>query len=193
MTQQPSDQEAEEALKLLIKWIGDDPHRSELLTTPKKTLDIYKKFFHGYHLSAEEVLRDGVLSCKGYKDMVTLCNIDFLSYCEHHIVPIEGVISIAYIPNDYIIGISKLIKLVDVFAKRLQIQERLTMQIADSINSYLNPNGVAVFIEAKHLCLGHYNSRTNDYMMQTSSMLGLFETDANLRQEFFLQIKNKEK
>lgn len=186
----PSDQEAQEALKLLIKWIGDDPHRIELTSTPQKVLNAYRKLFCGYQLSVEEILHGGVLNCSGYKGMVTLQNISFLSYCEHHIVPIEGTVSIAYVPDEHIIGISKLIRLVDVFAKRLQMQERLTQQVADSIDTYLKPKGVAVFIEAKHLCLGHSSNKTT---MQTSSMLGIFETDPNLRQDFFSQIKNKEK
>ncbi|GHM58870.1 MAG: GTP cyclohydrolase 1 [Candidatus Mesenet longicola] len=186
----PSDQEAQEALKLLIKWIGDDPYRAELISTPQKVLNAYRRLFCGYQLSAEEVLRNGILNCSGCKGMVTLQNINFLSYCEHQMLPIEGIVNIAYIPDEHIIGISKLTRLIDVFAQRLQVQERLTKQIADSINTYLKPKGVAVFIEAKHLCLGHNSDKTT---MQTISMLGVFEIDPNLRQEFFLQIKNKER
>ncbi|KJV68870.1 GTP cyclohydrolase I [Candidatus Neoehrlichia procyonis] len=190
MTNKPSDYDAEMAVKMLISWIGDDPNREGLLNTPKRVLNFYKKMFKGYKCNLENVSVTSKLLNSCYSDLIILKNIDFTSYCEHHIVPIKGKISIGYLPDKLICGIGKIIELLNIFTKRLQIQENLTMQIAEYLNKLLLPKGIAVLIEATHECIAcceEYDK--NNLTLQTNYMLGIFQDDLNIRKEFFNRIK----
>ena len=184
----PSDSEAEEAVKLLIRWIGDDPNREGLVDTAKRVLNVYKDLFSGYEVDALSI-RDSVLLNEGYNDMVILKDTKFTSYCEHHIVPMKGKISIAYVPDKLILGIGKIIKLINYFTKRLQLQERLTMEIAKALNDYLLPKGTIVTIEAVHDCVACYEEKDkNDLKLQTIYAIGIFQDNIELRREFFANI-----
>ena len=152
-TKQVSDKEAEEALIKILTWIGEDPNREGLLETPKRVIKAYKEFFSGYKEDANKVLEKTFGDVEGYNDMVIQKNISVQSHCEHHMVPILGMAHVAYIPKERVVGLSKLARVVDVFAKRLQTQERLTLQIAKSIMTALDAKGVAVTIDAAHQCM----------------------------------------
>ncbi len=180
----PTKQEAEDAVRVLIKWAGDNPDREGLLETPKRVVDSYKEFFAGYSSDPEEILSKTFEEVENYDEMVLLKNMRFESHCEHHMLPIIGRAHIAYLPNKRVVGISKLARLLDVFAKRLQTQETMTVQIANTINSILQPKGVAVTIDAEHQCMtsrGVYKPGTNTI---TSCMLGIFRKDQRTRAEF---------
>ena len=149
----PSREEAMNAVKTLIAWAGDNPNREGLIETPKRVVDAYKEFFEGYSQNPDEILSKTFEEVEGYDEMVLIKNIRLESHCEHHIVPILGIAHVAYMPNKRVVGISKLARLVDVYAKRLQIQETLTSQIAETIQRVLDPLGVAVIIDASHQCM----------------------------------------
>ena len=149
----PSRKQAEEAVKILIKWAGDNPEREGLLETPKRVVNSYKEFFSGYDSKPEQILSKTFDEVEGYDEMVIVRDIAIESHCEHHMVPFIGIAHIGYIPNKRIVGISKLARIADVFAKRLQTQEIMTAQIADTINEVLKPKGVAVVIDAQHQLL----------------------------------------
>ncbi|MEZ5690668.1 MAG: GTP cyclohydrolase I FolE [Rickettsiales bacterium] len=185
----PSRQEAEEAVKLLIRWAGDDPEREGLLDTPSRVVRSYEEFFNGYDINPNDILSRTFEDVEGYDEMVVLRDINFDSYCEHHMVPFTGRAHVAYIPKEKVVGISKLARLVDVYAKRLQIQEKLTAQIAASIDDILKPKGVAVVVEATHMCMTTRGARKHGTVMQTSKLLGLFRSDHRTRQEFFSLLK----
>ena len=146
-------EEAMKAVETLIKWAGDDPQREGLIDTPKRVVKAYSEFFSGYKEDPREILSKTFDDVQGYNDFVLLKDIDLNSHCEHHMVPIIGKVHIAYLPNKNVVGISKIARVVDIFAKRLQTQETMTKQIADSIQKYLKPKGVAVYIEAFHQCM----------------------------------------
>ena len=146
----PSREEAMQAVKTLIAWAGDNPNREGLIEPPKRVVDAYKEFFEGYKMNPDEILSKTFEEVEGYDEMVIIKNIRLESHCEHHIVPILGIAHVAYMPNKRVVGISKLARLVDVYAKRLQIQETLTSQIAETIQRVLDPLGVAVLIDASH-------------------------------------------
>ena len=148
-----TDEEAREAFVKILKWIGEDPNREGLLETPKRVIKAYKEFFSGYKEDANKVLEKTFGDVEGYNDMVIQKNISVQSHCEHHMVPILGMAHVAYIPKERVVGLSKLARVVDVFAKRLQTQERLTLQIAKSIMTALDAKGVAVTIDAAHQCM----------------------------------------
>jgi len=180
----PSRKQAEEAVKTLIKWAGDNPEREGLLETPKRVVNAYKEFFSGYDSKPEQILSKTFDEVEGYDEMVIVRNITIESHCEHHMVPFIGIAHIGYIPDKRIVGISKLARIADVFAKRLQTQEIMTAQIADTINEVLNPKGVAVVIDAQHQCMTTRGTHKTESSTITSRMLGLFRTNSNTRSEF---------
>jgi len=187
----PSMQEAEEAVRVLIRWAGDNPAREGLRDTPARVVRSYKEFFAGYQADPRELLMRTFSEVDGYDEMIVLKNIRFESYCEHHMVPIIGRAHVAYLPEHRVVGISKLARLVDAFAKRLQIQEKMTVQIADTLNEVLQPKGVAVMLEAAHQCMSTRGVHKAGTDMVTSRMLGSFRTDPSTRREF-LSIVRKE-
>lgn len=179
-----SRQEALKAVRTLIQWTGDDPDREGLLETPDRVLRAYDEFFSGYAEDPKEILRKTFSETEGYDEMIVLRDVRFESHCEHHMVPIIGKAHIAYIPKRRVVGISKLSRIIDMYAKRLQIQERLTAQIADTINEVLQPKGVAVVIEATHQCMTTRGVHKTGVSMVTSRMLGVFRTHETTRKEF---------
>ena len=186
----PSREEAEEAVRTLLRWAGDDPTREGLLDTPKRVAKAYEEWFVGYHVDPEAYLRRTFEEVEGYDEMVVLKDIGFESYCEHHLAPIIGRAHVAYLPTQRVVGISKLARVVDAYAKRLQIQEKMTAQIANAINSVLEPAGVAVVIEATHQCMTTRGVHKPGVSMVTSSMLGAFRDDHITRREFLSIIGN---
>ena len=180
----PSRKQAEEAVKILIKWAGDNPEREGLVETPKRVVNSYKEFFSGYDSKPEQILSKTFDEVEGYDEMVIVRDIAIESHCEHHMVPFIGIAHIGYIPNKRIVGISKLARIADVFAKRLQTQEIMTAQIADTINEVLKPKGVAVVIDAQHQCMTTRVTHKTESSTITSRMLGLFRTNSNTRNEF---------
>jgi GTP cyclohydrolase I len=180
----PSREEAMSAVKTLIAWAGDNPNREGLIETPKRVVDAYKEFFEGYSQNPDEILSKTFEEVEGYDEMVLIKNIRLESHCEHHIVPILGIAHVAYMPNKRVVGISKLARLVDVYAKRLQIQETLTSQIAETIQRVLNPLGVAVIIDASHQCMTTRGVHKPESSTVTKRMLGVFKDDAGIRSEF---------
>jgi len=180
----PSREEAEAAVRTLIEWAGDDPGREGLLDTPQRVVRSYEEFFAGYASEPAGVLRRTFEETDGYDEMVLLKCVTFESHCEHHMVPIIGVAHVAYIPNNRVVGISKLARVVEIFGKRLQIQERLTKQIAKTIDQVLEPKGVAVVIEAQHQCMTTRGVKKPDVSMSTSCMLGHFRENPETRAEF---------
>ena len=186
-----SREEAEEAVKTLIKWVGDNPSREGLKDTPKRVIKAYEEFFSGYKESAEKFLSKTFEDVQGYEDLVMLKDINFNSHCEHHMVPIEGKVHLAYIPIKKVVGISKLARAVDIFARRLQTQETMTQQIADCINNSLKPKGVAVYIEAFHQCMTTRGVMKPNVSTITNCFIGDFKTKSELQQRFTNYILNK--
>ena len=185
----PSREEAMQAVKTLIAWAGDNPNREGLIETPKRVVDAYKEFFDGYKMNPDEILSKTFEEVEGYDEMVIIKNIRLESHCEHHIVPILGIAHVAYMPNKKVVGISKLARLVDVYAKRLQIQETLTAQIAETIQRVLDPLGVAVLIDASHQCMTTRGVHKPESSTVTKRMIGVFKTDENVRSEFMELIR----
>jgi len=181
----PARADVEAAVRLLIEWTGDDPDREGLVDTPARVVRAYEEFFEGYNSDPAEVLGRTFEQTSGYNDLVLLRNMRLESHCEHHIVPIIGKVHVAYLPAGRVVGVSKLARVVELYAKRLQIQESLTSQIADTIQSVLKPRGVAVVVEAAHMCMTTRGIRKPGVNMVTRRLLGAFETDDNLRREFF--------
>ena len=188
--ERPTRAEAEEAVRTLIRWAGDEPSREGLLDTPSRVVRAYEEFFSGYAICPKSFLKRTFEETAGYDEIVLLRNIRFESHCEHHMVPIIGKIHIAYLPNRRVVGISKLARLVDVFSKRLQIQEKMTAEIASTIDDVLTPKGVAVVIEGAHQCMTTRGVFKPGVSMVTSQMLGAFRTDPSTRREFLAMIGN---
>ncbi|BCG00547.1 GTP cyclohydrolase 1 [Paraburkholderia sp. PGU19] len=180
----PSRDEAEEAVRVLLRWAGDNPQREGLLDTPARVVRAYEEFFAGYEVDPRDILARTFSEVDGYDEMIVLKDIRFESYCEHHMVPIIGRAHVAYLPEHRVVGISKLARLVDAFAKRLQIQEKMTVQIADTLNEVLQPKGVGVILEASHQCMSTRGVHKAGVEMVTSRMLGTFRTDPSTRREF---------
>ena len=180
----PTREEAKEAVKTLIKWAGDNPDREGLLETPKRVVKAYEDFFKGYSEDPVQILSKTFDEVEGYDEMVIVRDIKIESHCEHHMVPFIGIAHIGYIPNQRVVGISKLARIADVFSKRLQTQETMTAQIADTINETLDPKGVAVVIDAQHMCMTTRGAHKSESSTITSRMLGLFRTNSNTRNEF---------
>ncbi len=174
---------------LLIQ-IGEDPTREGLLTTPKRVAEAYEFLTKGYNQDIEEVINDAIFTEK-YDEMVLVKNIDFYSMCEHHMLPFYGKVHVAYIPNGKIVGLSKIPRIVEVFARRLQVQERMTQQIADTLDKYLQPVGVAVVSEAHHMCMMMRGVEKQNSSATSSAMLGVFKEDARTRSEFLNLISTK--
>jgi GTP cyclohydrolase I len=183
-TGRPSRKEAEEAVRTLILWAGDNPDREGLEGTPDRVVRSYEEFYSGYQKDPEEILRTTFEETEGYDEMVVLKDITFESHCEHHMVPVIGKAYVAYLPNKRVVGISKLARVVEAYAKRLQIQEKMTAQIANAINDVLKPKGVAVVVEAEHQCMTTRGVHKPGVGMVTSTMLGAFREDASTRREF---------
>ena len=188
-TKQVSDKEAEEALIKILTWIGEDPNREGLLETPKRVIKAYKEFFSGYKEDANKVLEKTFGDVEGYNDMVIQKNISVQSHCEHHMVPILGMAHVAYIPKERVVGLSKLARVVDVFAKRLQTQERLTLQIAKSIMTALDAKGVAVTIDAAHQCMTTRGIKKEKASTVTNYFLGQFKDDLSIQNRYLRFIK----
>ena len=184
----PSREEAEAAVRTLLRWAGDDPDREGLRDTPKRYVGAFEEWFSGYSVDPAEFLARTFEEVDGYDEMVVLRNVRFESHCEHHIAPIVGKAHLAYLPDHRVIGISKLARLVDVFAKRLQIQEKMTAQIANTLDEVLQPKGVAVVIEAAHQCMTTRGVHKPGVNMVTSRMLGVFRTDPTTRREVLSMI-----
>ncbi|HEX5318135.1 MAG TPA: GTP cyclohydrolase I FolE [Stellaceae bacterium] len=184
----PSREEALDAVRTLIRWAGDDPSREGLLGTPDRVVRSYREYFSGYGEDPVALLQRTFEETDGYDEIVLLKDIRFESFCEHHIAPIIGKVHIAYLPNNRVVGISKLARLVEVYAKRLQIQEKMTAQVANTINEVLQPKGVAVVIEAAHQCMTTRGVHKAGVNMVTSRMLGEFRTDATSRREVLAMI-----
>ena len=180
----PTREQAEKAVKTLIEWAGDDPNREGLVETPKRVAKAYEQFFEGYDLDPEEILRKTFEEVEGYDEMVIVKDIRLESQCEQHIVPILGKAHIGYIPNNRVVGISKLARIVDVFGKRLQTQETMTSQIANVIQKVLDPKGVAVVIDASHQCMTTRGVHKPESSTVTSAMKGIFKENAVTRNEF---------
>ena len=186
----PSRQDAEAAIRTLLRWAGDDPSREGLLETPNRVVRAYEEFFAGYDADPADMLSRTFEETDGYDEMVLLRNVTFESHCEHHMVPIIGVAHVAYIPEHRVVGISKLARVVEAFAKRLQIQERLTMQIANTIEAILQPLGVGVVIEAQHQCMTSRGVHKPGVSMVTSCLLGAFRDNPATRSEFLSALKH---
>ena len=180
----PSRAEAEAAVSVLIRWAGDDPNREGLGDTPARVVRSYEEFFAGYDKDPEEILRTTFEETDGYDEMVVLKDINFVSHCEHHMVPVIGKAYVAYLPDKRVVGISKLVRVVEAYAKRLQIQEKMTAQIANAINDVLKPKGVAVVVQAEHQCMTTRGVEKPGVSMVTSTMLGAFRDDPSTRREF---------
>ena len=179
-----SEDQALGAVKTLIRWAGDNPEREGLKETPKRVIKSYKDFFSGYDQDPREILSKQFKEVDGYDEMIILKNIRLESHCEHHMVPFIGNAHVGYLPRKKVVGLSKLARLVEVFAKRLQIQEKLTAQIANAIDEVLQPKGVGVVIEASHLCVSTRGIHKHESKMVTSRMLGSFRNDQATRKEF---------
>jgi len=183
----PSREEAEEAVRVLIRWAGDDPSREGLLDTPARVVRSYKEFFAGYHDDPAEMLSRVFEEVEGYDDMIMLRDIRMVSHCEHHMVPIIGTATIAYLPNRRVVGISKLARVIDIFAKRLQTQETMTAQIAQTIQQVLEPRGVALLVDAAHQCMTTRGVQKEGVTMVTTRFTGIFEEDKDLCERFLIQ------
>ena len=188
---QPTRQEAEDAVRVLIRWAGDNPEREGLYDTPARVARAYREFFSGYEKDPEEFLMRTFEETGGYDEMVLIRDIDVESHCEHHMVPIIGRAHVAYIPDKRVVGISKLARVVEIFAKRLQIQEKMTVDIASTIDRVLKPQGVAVVIEARHQCMTTRGVHKPVSETITSHMLGAFRSDASTRREFLAMIRSR--
>ena len=186
----PTQEEAEEAVRTLILWAGDDPDREGLIETPNRVVRSYNEFYAGYDQDPEQVLMKTFEESGGYDEMVLIRDISIDSHCEHHMVPISGKAHVAYIPNNRVVGISKLARVVEIFSKRLQIQEKMTVDIAATIDRVLKPQGVAVVIEASHQCMTTRGIRKPGADTVTSQMLGSFRDDPSTRREFLAMIRN---
>lgn len=180
----PSRAEAEKAVEILLRWAGDDPSREGLLDTPARVVRAYEEFFAGYGRDAKEELARTFEDIQGFDDMVIVKNIDFTSHCEHHMVPVTGVAHVAYWPDQKVVGISKLARVVDIYAKRLVSQETMTLQIVQAIDEALSPKGAAVMIEAAHECMSTRGVNKQDSLTVTSMFSGIFKTDRDVQRRF---------
>ena len=186
--QRPTREQAEDAIRTLLRWAGDDPDREGLQDTPSRVVRSYEEFFKGYEANPVEILERTFEETDGYDEMVLLRDIRFESHCEHHMAPIIGKAHVAYLPGRRVVGISKLARLVEAYAKRLQIQEKMTAQIANAIRDVLEPSGVAVVIEASHQCMTTRGIHKPGALMVTSRMLGAFRDNPATRREFLAMI-----
>lgn len=184
----PTRAEAEAAFRTIIRWTGDDPDRDGLRETPSRVARAFEEYFSGYAEDPVQILRKTFEEIEGYDEMIVLGPIPFDSHCEHHMAPISGRAWVAYLPTDRVVGISKLARVVEIYARRLQIQEKMTAQIANTIQEVLEPRGVGVIIKASHGCMTARGVRKHGSSLHTSRMLGCFRTNAMTRQEFLAMI-----
>ena len=189
--QEISDEKVEEAIKTIIEWIGENPEREGLRSTPKRVVKAYKEYFQGYNLDPAEYLTKTFTEVEGYDDMIIEKDISIRSHCEHHMAPIIGVAHVAYIPSKKVVGLSKLARVVEAFSKRLQTQERLTMQIAKTVMDVLQPRGVAVTIDAVHQCMTNRGIKKENTTTITNYFLGAFKDDLSF-QNRYLRYINKD-
>lgn len=187
----PSREEAEQAVRTLIAWAGDDPRREGLLDTPKRVTKAYGELFAGYDQDSKEVLSKTFKEVGGYDDLVLVRDIPFYAHCEHHMVPFFGKAHIAYLPHDGVVGLSKLSRLVDVYARRLQTQETMTAQIIDALNENLGPRGAAVMLEAEHMCMTMRGVRAHDVKTVTHRFTGVFAEDRVEQDRFFAMVARR--
>ncbi len=185
----PSRDEAEEAVRTLIKWTGDNPNREGLIETPKRVVKAFEEYFAGYYQDPKNILEKTFSETSNYQEFVMLKDIDFRSHCEHHLAPIIGKATIAYLPNECVVGISKLARIVDVFTKRLQTQETMTAEIANSIQLHLKPKGVAIYLSAEHHCMSSRGVKKAHVDMVTTHFTGSFKDDKALQERFFSSLK----
>ena len=185
----PTKEQAEQAIKLLLEYIGEDINREGLRDTPKRVIKSYNELFAGYNVEIGEVLNKRFYDVSDYNDVVLLKSISFTSLCEHHMLPFYGMVDIAYVPNNTVIGISKLSRLVDIFAKRLQIQERMTANIANALQEHLKPQGVAVRVAATHSCMTTRGTLKEGSVMESSHFTGVYDSDPEKRKEFWNMLK----
>jgi GTP cyclohydrolase I len=184
----PSREQVEQAISTLIRWSGDDPEREGLLATPARVARAYEEWFAGYDEDPDDLLRRTFEEVAGYDEMALMRDIHFVSHCEHHMAPITGRVHIGYLPRNRVVGISKLARLVQTYAKRLQIQERMTAEIANTLDRVLGPHGVAVVVEGTHGCMTSRGVHQSQATMVTSRMLGVFRDRSETRQEFLAAI-----
>ncbi len=184
----PSREEAERAVRVLLRWAGEDPNREGLADTPARVAKAYRELFAGYDQDVTEVVGRTFEEVAGYDDMVLVKDIPFHSHCEHHMVPIKGVAHVAYMPDGRVLGLSKVARTVDIFARRLQTQEALTSQIANSIQDILAPQGVAVMIEAEHMCMSMRGIQKEGSTTLTTTFTGVFKSDAALQARFMMML-----
>jgi GTP cyclohydrolase I len=189
--EKPSHEEAMDAVRTLIAWAGDDPTREGLLDTPHRVTKAFGEFFAGYEQDPKDILQRTFKEVGGYDDIVLVKDIPFASHCEHHMVPFIGKAHIAYLPHDGVVGLSKLARLVEVFARRLQVQENLTAQIIDAINDNLNPRGAAVMLEAEHMCMSMRGVRAHGASTITQRFTGVFAEDRNEQDRFFAMVARR--
>lgn len=185
----PSQKEAEDAVRVLLRWAGDDPAREGLLDTPARVAKAYKELFSGYDLAAEDVLGRTFEEVGGYDDIVLVKDIPFFSHCEHHMVPIIGKAHVAYLPEGRVLGLSKIARVVDIFGRRLQTQETMTAQIAKSIDDTLQPRGVAVMIEAEHMCMAMRGVQKQGSTTLTTTFTGAFKTEPAEQARFMTMLR----
>jgi GTP cyclohydrolase I len=185
----PSREEAEEAVRVLLRWAGDDPNREGLLDTPKRVTKAYGELFGGYREDAKEHLERVFEEVEGYDDMVLVRDISFASHCEHHMVPFVGKAHIAYYPAEGVVGLSKLARVVETYARRLQTQETMTAQITDAIDSVLKPRGIAVMIEAEHMCMSMRGVQKQGASTVTSQFTGVFRDDPSEQVRFYTLLR----
>lgn len=183
--ERPSRAEAEAAVETLLRWVGEDPTREGLRETPARVVKAYEELFGGYRQEAGDVLGRTFEEISGYDDMVLVRDVDFHSHCEHHMVPIIGKAHVAYVPDSRVLGLSKIARLVDIYGRRLQTQESMTAQIATAIAGMLRPKGIAVMIEAEHMCMSMRGIRSKGSLTVTTSFQGAFAEDAELKGRFF--------
>jgi GTP cyclohydrolase I len=186
----PSRDEAEKAVHTLLRWAGDDPSREGLIDTPKRVAKAFEDWFSGYDQDPEDYLKRTFEEVEGYDDMVILKDIRFESHCEHHLAPIIGRAHVGYLPTNRVVGISKLARVVEAYARRLQVQEKMNAQIANTIQKILQPKGVAVVIEAAHQCMTTRGVHKTGVTMVTSTMIGAFRDNSDTRREFLAVIGN---
>lgn len=187
----PTQEQAEEAVRVLLRWIGENPEREGLLDTPKRVAAAYRELFSGYSLSAEEVLGRTFEEVSGYGDAVLVRDIPFFSHCEHHMLPISGKAHVAYLPNGRVLGLSKIARVVDIFGRRLQTQENLTAQIAAAIEKTLGPRGVAVMIEAEHMCMAMRGVQKQGSTTLTTTFTGEYRDNAAEQARFLTLVRNR--
>lgn len=187
----PSQQEAEEAVRVLLRWAGDDPAREGLLDTPKRVAAAYQELFSGYDQAAEDVLGRTFEEMSGFDDIVLVRDIPFFSHCEHHMLPIIGKATVAYLPKGPVLGLSKIARVVEIFGRRLQTQENMTAQIAAAIQNTLQPRGVAVMIEAQHMCMEMRGVQKQGSSTLTTTFTGEFKTNAAEQARFFTLARNR--